>query len=238
MLQQEKPDDHNRRPEDRERLVTTGAAHDLATDDRCDQQAAHQRQERQAGLRRAESAHDLLVQRQVRGGPEEGEADDEPDGARHREHRVAPERVGQDRLGGATLGKLLFGFTVFWAYIGFSQYFLIWYANIPEETGWFKERFAGGWCDEIIEASGIPDVMPRITPRAERVAVVRAALPDVRFAPAVQERLFEQRAPIEEAQVPEPEWLRDLAISYDDPNVAESAALSTTAPALSSNTNL
>ncbi|MCA9692865.1 MAG: hypothetical protein KC636_24925, partial [Myxococcales bacterium] len=38
------------------------------------------------------------------------------------------------------LGKLMFGFTVFWTYIGFSQYFLIWYANIPEETGWFGYR--------------------------------------------------------------------------------------------------
>ncbi|HVY26258.1 MAG TPA: hypothetical protein VHB79_06880 [Polyangiaceae bacterium] len=44
------------------------------------------------------------------------------------------------------LGKMVFAFTVFWAYIGFSQFMLIWYANIPEETGWFKERFAGGWC--------------------------------------------------------------------------------------------
>jgi len=43
------------------------------------------------------------------------------------------------------LGKLLFGFTVFWAYIGFSQYFLIWYANIPEETGWFMARRTDGW---------------------------------------------------------------------------------------------
>ena len=32
------------------------------------------------------------------------------------------------------LGKLLYGFNVFWAYIAFSQYFLIWYSNIPEET--------------------------------------------------------------------------------------------------------
>ena len=32
------------------------------------------------------------------------------------------------------LGKLIFAFTVFWAYTSFSQYFLIWYANIPEET--------------------------------------------------------------------------------------------------------
>ena len=43
------------------------------------------------------------------------------------------------------LGKMMFAFTIFWAYIGFSQFMLIWYANIPEETGWFKERFVGGW---------------------------------------------------------------------------------------------
>ena len=43
------------------------------------------------------------------------------------------------------LGKLLFGFTVFWGYIGFSQYFLIWYANIPEETSWFIRRRADDW---------------------------------------------------------------------------------------------
>ena len=40
------------------------------------------------------------------------------------------------------MGKLVFGFTVFWAYISFSQYFLIWYANIPEETMWFNIRRA------------------------------------------------------------------------------------------------
>lgn len=43
------------------------------------------------------------------------------------------------------LGKLQFAFTVFWAYIGFSQYFLIWYANIPEETLFFKHRQENGW---------------------------------------------------------------------------------------------
>ena len=32
------------------------------------------------------------------------------------------------------LGKLLFGFVIFWTYIAFCQYFLIWYANFPEET--------------------------------------------------------------------------------------------------------
>jgi len=43
------------------------------------------------------------------------------------------------------LGKLMFGFTVFWSYIAFSQYFLIWYANIPEETFWYLNRWQGGW---------------------------------------------------------------------------------------------
>lgn len=43
------------------------------------------------------------------------------------------------------IGKLLFGFTVFWAYIGFSQYLIIWYGNIPEETVYFRERWEGPW---------------------------------------------------------------------------------------------
>ncbi len=43
------------------------------------------------------------------------------------------------------LGKLLFAFCCFWAYIGFSQYFLIWYANIPEETFWMLERTTDAW---------------------------------------------------------------------------------------------
>ncbi|MCB9511516.1 MAG: hypothetical protein H6695_15110 [Deferribacteres bacterium] len=43
------------------------------------------------------------------------------------------------------LGKLLFGFTVFWAYIAFSQYMLIWYGNIPEETEFFLQRWEGSW---------------------------------------------------------------------------------------------
>ncbi len=44
------------------------------------------------------------------------------------------------------MGKHLFAFGIaFWAYIAFSQYMLIWYANIPEETGWFASRQLGGW---------------------------------------------------------------------------------------------
>jgi len=43
------------------------------------------------------------------------------------------------------MGKLMFAFTVFWAYIAFSQYMLIWYANIPEETIWFLRRNTESW---------------------------------------------------------------------------------------------
>ena len=43
------------------------------------------------------------------------------------------------------IGKLLFAFTAFWAYIAFSQFFLIWYANLPEETSWYKTRIDGSW---------------------------------------------------------------------------------------------
>ncbi|MEW6195477.1 MAG: quinol:cytochrome C oxidoreductase [Bacteroidota bacterium] len=44
-----------------------------------------------------------------------------------------------------SLGALLFAFTNFWAYIAFSQYLLIWYANLPEETFWFLQRWEGNW---------------------------------------------------------------------------------------------
>lgn len=43
------------------------------------------------------------------------------------------------------MGKFLLAFTVFWAYIGYSQYMLIWYANIPEETIYFKIRNTESW---------------------------------------------------------------------------------------------
>jgi hypothetical protein len=43
------------------------------------------------------------------------------------------------------LGKLMFGFLVFWAYITFSQFMLIWYASIPEETTYYHLRWSEGW---------------------------------------------------------------------------------------------
>jgi hypothetical protein len=43
------------------------------------------------------------------------------------------------------LGKLMFAFTIFWTYIHFSQYFLIWYSNLPEETFYYIDRTKDGW---------------------------------------------------------------------------------------------
>jgi len=44
-----------------------------------------------------------------------------------------------------SLGALLFAFINFWAYIAFSQFLLIYYANLPEETYWFIARTEGSW---------------------------------------------------------------------------------------------
>ncbi len=48
------------------------------------------------------------------------------------------------------LGKLLFAFTLFWGYVAFSQYLIVWYGNLPEETAFFRLRQQGwaqvaGW---------------------------------------------------------------------------------------------
>jgi hypothetical protein len=44
-----------------------------------------------------------------------------------------------------SLGALLFAFTCFWGYISVSQFMLIWYANIPEETVYYIDRIQNGW---------------------------------------------------------------------------------------------
>ena len=43
------------------------------------------------------------------------------------------------------LGKLMFGFTVFWGYLMWSQFLVIWYGNMPEETYFIWYRLWGGW---------------------------------------------------------------------------------------------
>ncbi len=48
------------------------------------------------------------------------------------------------------LAKLIMTFSTFWAYIWFSQYMLIWYANNPEETGYYVLRQSGAWGSLLI----------------------------------------------------------------------------------------
>jgi hypothetical protein len=43
------------------------------------------------------------------------------------------------------LGKMMFAFTMFWAYVNFTQYLIVWSGNIPEEISWYLARFRGGW---------------------------------------------------------------------------------------------
>ncbi|HNB81006.1 MAG TPA: quinol:cytochrome C oxidoreductase [Chitinophagaceae bacterium] len=65
------------------------------------------------------------------------------------------------------LGKFMFAFSIFWTYLWFSQFMLIWYANIPEETVYFQSRFHGPyrifyWLNLILNfVSPILILMPR-----------------------------------------------------------------------------
>ncbi|HEX2660918.1 MAG TPA: hypothetical protein VHU40_21700 [Polyangia bacterium] len=43
------------------------------------------------------------------------------------------------------LGKLMLGFATFWGYLWFSQFLLIWYSNLPDETSYYELRWQGGW---------------------------------------------------------------------------------------------
>jgi len=61
------------------------------------------------------------------------------------------------------LGKLTFGFCTLWAYMWLSQYLLIWYANLPEETSYYLAREGGGWSFlfwmNVLLGWGIPFVL-------------------------------------------------------------------------------
>ncbi|GLH70630.1 membrane protein [Geothrix rubra] len=72
----------------------------------------------------------------------------------------------QDRLEGVrkdhlyNLGGFLFAFTVFWSYIGFAQYMLMWYANLPDEVVYFQTRLTGGWHVVTVLLAFLHFVMP------------------------------------------------------------------------------
>lgn len=58
------------------------------------------------------------------------------------------------------IGKFVFAFTVFYAYIGFSQYLLIWYANIPEEAVFYLQRLDHGWAPFTLALPFLKFVIP------------------------------------------------------------------------------
>ena len=78
------------------------------------------------------------------------------------------------------LATLMLAFVIMWSYMGFSQYLLIWYANIPEETFWFLQRWEGSW--KIVSVIlpighfGIPflALIPRAAKRSVRWLVFMA----------------------------------------------------------------
>jgi hypothetical protein len=81
--------------------------------------------------------------------------------------------VGLDHM--YNLGGFLFAFTVFWSYIGFAQYLLMWYANMPEEVFWYKERLAGGFGPLLLVLAVIHFLVPFF------ILIPRDAKSDPRF---------------------------------------------------------
>jgi hypothetical protein len=63
--------------------------------------------------------------------------------ARDRRTGELPRAVGRDHY--HALAKLLLTFVLFWVYIGFSQFIVIWSAELPAERGWYTLRLRGGW---------------------------------------------------------------------------------------------
>jgi hypothetical protein len=81
--------------------------------------------------------------------------------------------VGPDHM--YNLGGFLFAFTVFWCYIGFAQYLLMWYANMPEEVFWYQERLGGGWGPLLVGLAVVHFLVPFL------ILIPRAAKSDPRF---------------------------------------------------------
>jgi hypothetical protein len=58
------------------------------------------------------------------------------------------------------LGNLMLGFVMIWAYFSFSQFLIIWSANIPEEAIWYYHRSQGGWQNVGLFLIGVHFVLP------------------------------------------------------------------------------
>lgn len=80
--------------------------------------------------------------------------------------------VGPDHV--YNLGGFLFAFTVFWSYIGFAQYLLMWYANLPEEVFWYQKRLEGLWGTLVLVLAVLHFLVPFL------VLIPRTAKSDAR----------------------------------------------------------
>lgn len=58
------------------------------------------------------------------------------------------------------IGKLCFAFTAFWGYLTFSQYLVIWYGNMPEETHFFTLRLSGAWKNTTLAVAYLAFALP------------------------------------------------------------------------------
>lgn len=67
------------------------------------------------------------------------------------------------------LGNLLLGFVMLWAYLAFSQFLIIWSANIPEEAIWYYHRSQGGWLGVGMVLIGVHFAVPMLLLFSRRV---------------------------------------------------------------------
>jgi hypothetical protein len=76
------------------------------------------------------------------------------------------------------LSKYMKAFTIFYAYIGFSQFLLIWYANLPEETIFYLARSSGGWMAVTISLFIFKFMVPMLLllPRAAKRSIAHSTL--------------------------------------------------------------
>jgi hypothetical protein len=91
-----------------------------------------------------------------------------------RSGRLGPGLITRDHL--YNFGGLQFAFICFWAYIAFSQYMLIWYGNLPEESFYLYDRLVGGWLAVSIALAIVRFVVPFLVLLSRRAKMDRKVL--------------------------------------------------------------
>ena len=62
------------------------------------------------------------------------------------------------------LGKMIFAFSIFWMYLFFSQYLVIWYGNLPEETSFIRDRLGTQFLQDTLVLRGLLEPDLRASP--------------------------------------------------------------------------